>query len=51
MTRKQWLLSSVVALTTFVSTVVVAGPNGVMCAVTFSASRSPGWKIQNRGTG
>src|SRR5947208_16017956 len=41
MTRKQWLLSSVVALTTFVSTVVVAGPIENYSPVTSARLENP----------
>jgi len=41
MTRKQWLLSSVVALTTFVSTVVVAGPLENYSPVTSTRLENP----------
>src|SRR5581483_11494371 len=41
MTRKQWLFSSVVALTTFVSTVVVAGPIENYSPVTSARLENP----------
>src|ERR1700688_3157193 len=41
MTRKQWLLSSGVALTTFVSTVVVAGPIENYSPVTSARLENP----------